>query len=137
MPLLTAPAGDVVYSDEGEQRIEKGKEVTMLPTLPKEWKVQLEIKPTEFMKEDAANCLLFSESEQTLSRTSKILAISFRRIPENQLIINYILDTEKKESYPIPDRPIEDFVPLNQWTRIEVGQRQEEGKFLFFCVSWW
>ena len=111
-PLLTAPASDVLYSAEAEQRIEKGKEVTMLATLPKEWKVQLEIKPTEFMMEEAANCLLFSEFEQSLGRTSKILAVSFRRFPDKQLIINYILDTKKKESYPIPDRPLEEFVPF-------------------------
>ena len=116
-----------MYSLAEEHSLASSSLLAILPTLAKEWRLALQIRPTSYL-DTWASVLQLTTGGKVGQHGDRTPAIFFRK-NERVLISsscggvpNYQPLTKEKAALP----------PLREWSEIEVGQREEDGEFTFY-----
>ena len=116
------------YSLEGEHQIVQNGLLTTLPHMTKEWKVTLEINPTDFNFKGYANVLHMTIGGQGVGSSAKvgdrIPAIWFHK--KRGVLVSTALDGQV--SYYEFFKPLP---PAGEWTRIEVSQILVSSRYMY------
>ena len=101
-----------------------------LDTLAKEWRVTLQFRPTEYINRQEPNVVL----HLTTSNTSSSYDQHGDRIPAIFIYGNRPDGLSVRSS--VNDEPNYarqfDLLPVNAWTKLEVGQREDTGQYTFY-----
>ena len=100
-----------------------------LDTLAKEWRVTLQFRPTEYINRSGHTSVL----HLTTSNTSSSFDQHGDRIPA---IFIYYRPNGLSVRSSVNDEPNYarqfDLPPVNAWTKLEVGQREDTGQYTFY-----
>ena len=102
----------------------QGSLLTTIPTLAKEWRIAFEIKLTEFT--DTNNNIIHLTSTDKDEYKTHGDRIPIILLEEQKLYVRSSVNGN-----PDYRQVFSDVLSLNQWTRIEVGQQQKDGDFIY------
>ena len=116
-----------MYSLAEEHSLASSSLLAILPTLAKEWRLAFDFKPTEYLDAWASVLQLTTGGKvgQHGDRTPTIFLRKNQRVLIASSVggvYNYDPLTKSKAGLP----------PLGEWSRMEVGQREEDGEFTFY-----